>query len=74
MTPKIIILVSGGTVQDVYSNCEISHVIIDHDNDDPADFLPVKEDRQFKDGEAHQLFSKSADEVEIRNELQRLNY
>lgn len=77
MKPKILIIVSGGNVQDVVTNQEVDVILIDHDNidagDKPVNYYPTN---SFKDGEAHQLFTQFDDkrEEEIHNELKRLKF
>lgn len=58
MKPRILIIVEGGIVQSVNSNCDIEMVILDYDIDnseDPVIIVRGDQDSLFATGKAYKL-------------------
>ena len=76
-TPRILVEIIGGNIQNIITNEDIEVIVVDHDNIDCGDaldfenFYPV--DQITKTGEFYQCYSdeSSPREMEIRDELKR---
>lgn len=77
-TPKILIVISGGNLQEVHANMPIKFVLVDHDSIDAGESpvnqcAPMEQDSICQ--HFYELFTDATCpvEMEIRDELKRRN-